>query len=410
MPNYYRVENRRMDADDLIGASDEVVQQHRSKIEPWLASILQSEHLNLLLGSGFSIALARAAGVAPVAMDQVQIDPGMDAVISRQAAASAAAMGRGEANIEDQLRAALALLEGLAILDDGRAASLRENLRNVIGHFAASIAAMEWRMVTVDPLDDHNVDRFESLLKSFLLTFCARTASRDRLHVFTTNYDRVIEHGFDLLGVRALDRFVGSLTPRYRSSRMDTDLVVSAGRSEMRPLEGVVRLTKLHGSIDWAAHDGEIVRRSQPMGTPPGLPGADIERLMIYPNSAKDIETAYYPYADLFRDFSSSICRSNAALVTYGYGFGDDHVNRILRDMLTLPSTHLVVISYSDPGGRIARFVEETGRSAQVSLLIGPELAGLERLVTNYLPKPAIDLITQRRTELLARRGAERPQ
>jgi hypothetical protein len=42
------------------------------------------------------------------------------------------------------------------------------------------------------------------------------------------------------------------------------------------------------------------------------------------------METAFYPYADLFRDFSASLCRPNSSLVTCGYGFGDDHVNRAI--------------------------------------------------------------------------------
>ena len=71
---------------------------------------------------------------------------------------------------------------------------------------------------------------------------------------------------------------------------------------------------------------------------------------MIYPNAGKDRETAEYPYVELFRDLAAAICRPNATLVLYGYGFGDDHINRIIRDMLTIPSTHLVIIIFSDEG------------------------------------------------------------
>lgn len=61
---------------------------------------------------------------------------------------------------------------------------------------------------------------------------------------------------------------------------------------------------------------------------------------MIYPNPDKDRETAEYPYVELFRDFAAAICRPNNTLVTYGYGFGDEHINRVIKDMLTIPSTH----------------------------------------------------------------------
>ena len=48
-------------------------------------------------------------------------------------------------------------------------------------------------------------------------------------------------------------------------------------------------------------------------------------------------------------------------------------------------------------------------RDAQVSLLIGPHFADLATLVENYLPKPALDYITGRMTELLLHRPKAEP-
>jgi hypothetical protein len=139
----------------------------------------------------------------------------------------------------------------------------------------------------------------------------------------------------------------------------------------------------------------------------PGLEGADALQLMIYPNAAKDRETASHPYVELFRDYAAAICRPNSTLVTYGYSFGDDHINRVIEDMLTIPSAHLVVIAYGDPLGRIMRTYERLGRHAQTTLLIGDHLGDLRTLVDHYLPKPAIDRTTFRMAELLkARWGA----
>jgi hypothetical protein len=127
---------------------------------------------------------------------------------------------------------------------------------------------------------------------------------------------------------------------------------------------------------------------------------------MIYPNSVKDVETAAYPYADLFRDFSSAICQPNSVLVTYGYGYGDDHVNRIIADMLTIPSSHLVIVAWGNkPHERIASFVARVGRPQQLTLLVGTHFGDIVHLVEHYLPKPAIDPLTIRMTELMERRG-----
>lgn len=132
--------------------------------------------------------------------------------------------------------------------------------------------------------------------------------------------------------------------------------------------------------------------------------GTGAKQLMIYPNASKDRETASHPYVELFRDFAAAICRPNSTLVCYGYSFGDEHINRVIEDMLTIPSAHLVVISYSDPLGRITSTYERLGRHAQITLLIGDHLGDLRSLVDHYLPKPAIDRATFRMADLLKAR------
>ncbi|OQZ07401.1 MAG: fibronectin-binding protein (FBP), partial [Planctomycetes bacterium UTPLA1] len=254
-------------------------------------------------------------------------------------------------------------------------------------------------------------------LLSFLMSFASRSGTRERLQLFTTNYDRYIEAGADAAGLRLIDRFVGTLTPVFRASRLDVDLHYNPPgiRGEPRYLEGVARHTKLHGSVDWVDCGGVIRRIGLPFGatdiapflSAPGLDGADALRLMIYPNAAKDRETAAHPYVELFRDFAAAICRPNSTLVSYGYSFGDDHINRVIEDMLTIPSAHLIVIAHGDPLGRIMRTYERLGRHAQITLLIGNHLGDLKTLVDHYLPKPAIDRTTFRMAELLkARWGA----
>lgn len=409
MPNsYYRVENRQHELPELPAGEnkDFALSEHRKRIEPWLSAIFQAEHLNLLLGNGFSMGLSLAVGATAANMGSVKISSHFDAQITEAARKASNSMGRGNGNIEDIFRTAIAMQPGLDAIGHEHANELRTGLRTAIGSFASSIVGMEAAIIESIKTSDEKRAAFHRLLTEFLLSFASRTATRDRLHIFTTNYDRMIEYGCDLIGARPIDRFVGSLAPRFRASRFDVDIHYTppGGRSDARPLEGVVRLSKLHGSIDWRSEGQEIVRKAVPFGGPMNLGTDEPDALMIFPNAAKDIETAFYPYAELFRDFSAALCRPNSAIVTYGYGFGDDHVNRVLRDMLTLPSTHLVIISFDDADGRIPQFIAKSGRAAQISLLIGPELAGLEPLVDNFLPKPAIDTITERETRLLESR------
>jgi hypothetical protein len=318
--------------------------------------------------------------------------------------------GRGSPNVEDQIHAALELVAGLRILGDEAAESWDAELAQLLGSFAARILRAEASFAAKLATGDNAAIAAADVLASFLGSFGSRSATKDRLHIFTTNYDRLIEFALDESGTWQIDRFIGSVAPRFRASRLDLDLYYSPPgiRGEPRYLEQVVRLTKLHGSVDWRSSGADVQRVLVPFGCAsdvyPQLVGSH-QSVLIYPNPAKDVETSQFPYAELFRDFSAAIVRPETVLVTYGYGFGDDHVNRVIADMLTVPSTHLLVIAFADPNLRLRRFIERTGRLAQVSLLLGSHFGDIENLVQWYLPKPSIDRVTFREAELLQRRG-----
>ena len=336
-----------------------------------------------------------------------------DTELNAAAKLSAERAGRQAGNIEDTIRVANELVRGLEIakLDPKRIATLKSDITVMLDGLATAVLNGERSLAVAK--EDLREKAFNYLV-SFLMSFASRTGTRDRLQIFTTNYDRFIEAGAEVAGLHLLDRFVGSLAPVFRSSRLDIDIHYNPPgiRGEPRYLEGVAKFTKLHGSLDWINVDRSILRMALPFGadkvapylSAPGLAGAQTSELMIYPNSAKDRETAAYPYVELFRDFAAAVCRPNGTLVSYGYGFGDEHINRVIEDMLTIPSTHLVVIAHGDALGRIMRMYEKTGRPAQITLLVGDHLGKLSDLIDNYLPKPAIDRTSFRMAELLKSR------
>lgn len=389
------------------------ISELRNRIEPWLSSLFQSEHLSLLIGSGLTTAIQYAAcGSANNGMGEVNLTSKYATQIDSKAANSSIKAGRGEKpNIEDKIRVMCELLRGLEIMNNtSDAEELRNELNTIIENFTMNISLIENQIATAP--DKERTDAFNKLIM-FLMSFASRTGTRDRLSVFTTNYDRLIEAGADLAGIHLIDRFVGSLSPIFRSSRLDIDMHYNPPgiRGESRYLEGVVKYTKLHGSIDWINTNDCIrkiglpfgVKDIQPYLNAPGFT-ATPSKIMIYPNASKDRETSEYPYVELFRDFAASICRPNSTVVTYGYSFGDEHINRVIRDMLTIPSTHLVVIAFDDSMGRIMKYYNEWGRTNQMSLIIGGDIANIDALVNYYLPKPAIDMTTIRMSEMLKKR------
>lgn len=391
----------------------------RERIEPWLTSLFQSEHLSLLIGSGLTLAVGKLAECSELAsMGKLSFEVFAEQ-INAAAEQTAQASGRKSANFEDQIRVANELLRGLqhyGLASKPGVTSLQKDVVNLekaisaaLYNLASSILETERKIIT----SHQRKNGFEYLV-SFLMSPASRSGTRDRLQIFTTNYDRIIEAGAEAAGLHLIDRFVGNLAPIFRSSRLSIDMHYNPPgiRGEPRFLEGVARFTKLHGSVDWVYVDRDIRRMGLPLGSQdlnaflnaPSMQGVIPLSLMVYPNSSKDRETAAYPYVDLFRDFAAALCRPNSTLITYGYSFGDEHINRVIEDMLTIPSTHLVIISYGDPMGRIMETYAKIGRHAQITLLIGSHLGDLKTLVDQYMPKPAIDKATFRMAELLKSR------
>lgn len=373
----------------------EVIDVAAGVIEPWLSSLLQSEHLALLVGNGLTRAVASALEVDAASMSEVEFEGRNAEKVNEFAKRTAETCGRGEPNIEDQLRAAQTLIEGYRVVYEENEEPLKqwlEEYQDALTQLMRDVLATE-EGVGQKLADGGEFDK--TGLLGFLLAFASRPRPRERLEVFTTNYDRLIEHACDVLGIRILDRFVGTLQPTFRSSRVQVDLHYDPPgiRGEPRYLEGVLRLTKLHGSLDWRLANNMVVREALPFGASadhPGIPEDSYKTVMIYPNAAKDVETLSYPYADLFRDFAASLCRPNTTLFVYGYSFGDDHINRVIKDMLTLPSTHLVIIARSDTGGRLTRFVRDVKNQNQLTVLKGKHFADLKQLATRYIPHASL--------------------
>lgn len=399
--------------------SQESLRQH---IEPWLTALFQSEHLSLLAGAGLSYAVQ---GV----VDLPNKNGNESSLVTEIDDETWGSLGKWLPNpekhdsqsLEKKIRDASDLINAYSVLvrrrsgcsDEKQNRRLKEfqgDLHNVMLKLAEKVLVAEKNLK--ECAESQNAFLY---LVRFLMSFASRVGPRERLHIFTTNYDRFIEMGADLAGLRLLDRFVGGLTPIFRSSRLDVDMHYNPPgiRGEPRYVEGVVKFTKLHGSIDWLEGElyrdkgsGHICRLGVPFGSSDIRPylndfsAHENQRMMIYPNASKDRETAEYPYVDLFRDFAAAICRPNHTLVCYGYGFGDEHINRVIYDMLTIPSTHLVAISRTfDKEQR-----KQWENSSQVTYLEGTDLSDLVKLSDNYLPKPAIDLNIKKMAELLDNR------
>lgn len=107
-----------------------------------------------------------------------------------------------------------------------------------------------------------------------------------------------------MAGILLLDRFIGKISPIMRSTKLELDYHYNPPgiRGEPRYVEGVARLTKMHGSIDWKFQGKKIVREPLQFGASSFM-NESTEAVVIYPNSSKDIETDFFHMRTCFEIF-----------------------------------------------------------------------------------------------------------
>ena len=235
------------------------------------------------------------------------------------------------------------------------------------------------------PTDEKKDGR--STYKMFVRKLLTRPLNLKRVNVFTLNYDTLVEQAADAEGVVLLDGFVGTMRRTFRPESYEQDLYFPAGTTEGRVhrFDRVLHLYKLHGSITWLAE-------TPTLDNPYGVAAEDFEhlkaqeerRLLIYPTPAKVGQTLGMPYAEMFRRFAVTVARPQSVLFVVGYGFGDEHVNAIIRQALAIPSFTLVVV---DPKPESQFLTTLRGqRDRRVWIARGPNIGTFSAFVENVLP------------------------
>ncbi len=227
-----------------------------------------------------------------------------------------------------------------------------------------------------DPLNVH---------REFIKKALTRPINLKRVNIFTTNYDLVFEKAMDELGVLYIDGFIGNIKRILKPEVYNYDFYFPASTTEgkVHRLDKVVHLYKLHGSINWLANrpsSNNIYGIEQASGDTHYN-----DALIIYPLPLKEEETLGFPYSEMFRRFASIIQQPQNVLIVYGYGFGDEHVNRVIYNALSISSFQLIIVSYGWTT-KLKEFYEKVKDDQRVSFLIGEYLGEWRNFVMDILP------------------------
>lgn len=223
--------------------------------------------------------------------------------------------------------------------------------RAVVDGIIKKVQDFLWTRVTQGAFATEGDSTVRDLYERFYKKLVLRDRSLPRPWVFTTNYDHFSELAMDRLGIPYANGFSGVVERRFNPAIFRYALAeqLDVASRKWTAVDAFVYLCKLHGSVTWTEDDHGLFPIKEIW------PPESTNQMLIYPTPAKQNSSLGSPYADLFREFQSRIVREQSVLITAGYAFGDEHLNNIIYQALTIPTFRLVIFAAPDMDGEIAK-------------------------------------------------------
>jgi hypothetical protein len=312
--------------------SKKAAEQTGQMLRERLGSLLLSQNLLLLVGSGASVAVGGPS--MPALWDE--------AAESQKAVFAEVCEAVGHPQAKKDIEALLSRCQGALAFAPAKAAIIKAFIESVEGIIRDRCRKVE----TWEKVKGTKQTPLETITPH--LTLLSRVVPRrqdlPRTRVFTTNYDACLELAAKERRMPILDGF-DLITPRTFDGRwFDYDFVRRSTR-EGAPdyLESVFHLYKLHGSVDWHRSSDGIVRDLDTK-TP----------YLIYPREEKFALSFEQPFLEMMSRFQMALREKDTALILVGFGFNDHHLNQpIYHALATNPNFKLLVVDYS-PEAKLA--------------------------------------------------------
>lgn len=165
------------------------------------------------------------------------------------------------------------------------------------------------------------------------LAIWTRSITREKpVHIFTTNYDLLLEQALEESSAPYFDGFIGSRKAFFDLGAVEDESILPARWT---------RLWKIHGSLNWRLDDGKSVIRSDDM--------TDTQSYLIYPSHLKYDQSRKMPYLAMLDRLKAFLLNPSALLFICGYSFADEHINDIIcRSLETNPTAHVFAFLFGD--------------------------------------------------------------
>lgn len=167
------------------------------------------------------------------------------------------------------------------------------------------------------------------------LAIWTRSIRREQpVHIFTTNYDLLLEQAFEESSAPYFDGFVGT-----RNAFFDLGAVEDEGILPPR----WSRLWKIHGSLNWKIDAFNNVVRSDKI--------SEGQKHLIYPSHLKYDQSRKMPYLAMLDRLKDFLLKPSSVLFTSGYSFADEHINDVIcRALISNPTAHVFALLFGSLG------------------------------------------------------------
>ncbi|WP_261524034.1 SIR2 family anti-phage-associated protein [Burkholderia multivorans] len=391
-----------------------------TELRAHLASLLRLENVGILLGAGASVA---AGGKTMWGLWNDFVEQDQDAAnwLKDERFVEESALAAGDSRIPPNVEELVDTLE-IALsewdrqerpeavdIETARAALFRAVVR------AALLQKGWWTSPSGAEADEEHLTYHRSILQKLV---AARQPGQASPWVFTTNYDLAVEWAAESIDLQVVNGFLGTHSRRFSPQSFDLGFRNIQARGEARFGVYNVYLAKLHGSLSWREESGQIFELPAPLAWK--QIGAFLDDddqtdlgLMVLPRAAKYMQTVGFVLGELFRRFSEFLSRPQSCLLVAGYGFGDEHINRILRSALLNPTLQLVIYFPGFAGDAAAPELPAalrkllSLRNPRVTIVGGGADAYLDRLAA-HLPEPLLYDEEMRRLEQALREADDK--
>ncbi|CAA0124080.1 Uncharacterised protein [BD1-7 clade bacterium] len=380
--------------DNLFDERDKI-EAGIEKIRSKLSDLTNIKNLHFLMGAGVSSdAIPAMAQLIAIVEDRVNSDTTGEELTSISDALS-----------HDDLKRHFKSAKALA----------PKNLENILGTLYSKRAYLKG-VGQEDVLNDFLIELIESqiytsinidclsteaetslgLYKQFYQKLSLRNRDLARVNVFTTNNDLLSETALGFLNVNYNNGFSSGLSRTFNPARFSYTFSrkIDSGMEKYEPLENMVYLYKLHGSVSWIESDDNSFFNIKEIDVVPNQSSTD-KNVLIYPTPLKQNKSLGSPYADLIREFQNKLLFQHGVLIVIGYSFSDEHINNAIYSALASnPSLSVVIFGNYHPSENLTKLTDrriyqisgEIAYETEDGTQVKEKIHYFDYIVNNFIP------------------------